>query len=227
MVNTSIQGLYWIHVALVEVPFGSRKYFRAAVFSGILAGLLIVIPLSGLAFLSVITSDGVQAQSLSPSGQISVIFSPEVQAWAPEIIKWAQMYDLDANLVATVMQIESCGDASAISPSGAQGLFQVMPFHFVSGEDMLDPDTNAHRGLTYLRQTITAYPGDLGKAIAAYNGGIAGVSGNQSSWAAETHKYWYWGTGIFADAQQGAATSARLAEWLAIDGGRLCKSSTR
>ena len=232
--DKTTRGLYWLHVVAIEIPFGNGKFFRAAIFAGLWTGLCLVIPLTGLALLSVITGgDRVEAVRLSfpvktsPSGQISVIFTPEIQAWAPKIIEWSGAFDLDPNLVSTIMQIESCGDAYAVSPSGAQGLFQVMPFHFGVGEDHLDPDTNASRSLSFLRQTIAAYPGDIGRAIAAYNGGIAGVSRDSSLWAAETQKYWYWGTGIFADANSGANSSARLAEWLAVDAGRLCKSTRK
>lgn len=227
MFDTSTKTLYWLYVMTIELPFGNGKFFRAALAAGIWAGICVTIPLTGLAFLSVITGGSAQAVRWPsrPSGQISPIFTPEIQAWAPKIVEWSRTYDLDEDLVSTIMQIESCGDASAVSQSGAQGLFQVMPFHFVSGEDMKDPDTNARRGLNFLQQTIAAYPNDIGRAIAAYNGGIAGVSGDQTTWAAETRKYWYWGTGIFADSQSGANESARLTEWLAIDAGRLCKST--
>ena len=84
-----------------------------------------------------------------PDIQISTFmsgFSPSVQYWEDEILSWADTYLLDPYLVATVMQIESCGNPQAVSPVGAQGLFQVMPYHFYSGEDMLDPETNALRG---------------------------------------------------------------------------------
>lgn len=155
---------------------------------------------------------------------ISPIFAPEVQAWGSKIVQWSGS-DLDPNLVATIIQIESCGQQFAVSRSGAQGLFQVMPFHFAVGDDMLDPDTNADRGTAYLRQTKRAYPDDVNRAIAAYNGGIAGVSGDYSSWAKETQRYHYYGSGIYADASSGVESSERLEEWLAADGGRLCKST--
>ena len=37
---------------------------------------------------------------------------------------------LDPDIIATIIQIESCGNPAARSTAGAQGLFQVMPFHF-------------------------------------------------------------------------------------------------
>src|SRR5260221_12692591 len=66
---------------------------------------------------------------------LSGVFTPQVQYWSPLIHAWAQAYHVDPNLIATVIQIESCGDPTAVSLAGAQGLFQVMPGHFGAGED--------------------------------------------------------------------------------------------
>src|SRR5919197_1910450 len=78
---------------------------------------------------------------------LSPIFTKEVQHWGNDIVRWAKTSSMDPNLVATIMQIESCGDPRATSRSGAMGLFQVMPFHFHFGENPYDPETNALRGL--------------------------------------------------------------------------------
>ena len=88
------------------------------------------------------------------SSPLSVAFTPEVQYWEPLIKAWAVVYQVDPNLIATVIQIESCGDPTVSSWAGAQGLFQVMPFHFDQGEDMLDVQTNARRGLDYLMGSL-------------------------------------------------------------------------
>ena len=63
------------------------------------------------------------------STRIASFFTPEIQYWESNILAWAEEKGLDPNLVATVMQIESCGDPLAESPAGAIGLFQVMPYH--------------------------------------------------------------------------------------------------
>src|SRR4051794_38945116 len=83
---------------------------------------------------------GASADANAGSGQngLSPIFTPEVQHWAGKLVGWSKLFNIDPNLAATVMQIESCGGPGAISGSGAQGLFQVMPFHFAAGEDTLD-----------------------------------------------------------------------------------------
>ncbi|MBI5959948.1 MAG: transglycosylase SLT domain-containing protein, partial [Chloroflexi bacterium] len=55
---------------------------------------------------------------------------PSVRHWKTQIHEWAAEYELNPNVVAIVIQIESCGDPSVISWAGATGLMQVMPFHF-------------------------------------------------------------------------------------------------
>jgi soluble lytic murein transglycosylase-like protein len=156
---------------------------------------------------------------------ISTIFTPSVQAWRADIVRWAEGYGLDPNFVATVMQIESCGDPQAISRAGAQGLFQVMPFHFAAGEDMQDADTNAKRGLEYLSLSLLKADGEVTLALAGYNGGHGVIGWDSSQWPAETQRYAYWGAGIFTDARSGAAESPRLLEWLAAGGSWLCNSA--
>ena len=85
---------------------------------------------------------------------LNPIFTPSVQHWGTQIVAWGHEYGIDPNLIATVMQIELCGDLSAGSSAGAQGLFQVMPFHFQDGQDHFDPETNAQVGLGYLRGAL-------------------------------------------------------------------------
>ncbi len=153
---------------------------------------------------------------------LSPVFTPEVQHWSEAISRWSAAAGLDPNLAATVMQIESCGDPSATSGAGAMGLFQVMPFHFASDDSPYDPDTNALRGLAYLRRSLTAANNDARLAFAGYNGGISVVSRSEWMWPAETIRYAYWGSGIYADATAGLSESSRLSEWLAAGGRGLC-----
>ena len=155
-------------------------------------------------------------------GKIASFFSPSVKHWEPQIIAWAKKWNLDANLVATVMQIESCGNPQVVSSAGAAGLFQVMPFHFVSGENSYDPQTNAKRGLAYLRQAFEARKGDVRATLASYNGGITGASRPESSWAGEMVRDARWGSGIYQDALAGNAESPTLQEWLTAGGSNLC-----
>jgi hypothetical protein len=160
-------------------------------------------------------------------GSIAPLFTPEVQYWSGNIEKWSQQTGIDANLIATVMQIESCGDPRATSSAGAMGLFQVMPYHFESGEDPYNPATNALRGLDYLRRALDARDGVVRFGFAGYNGGITGAKRPESQWANETQRYVYWGTDIYEDATQGKTQSARLDEWLGRGGASLCKQAAQ
>lgn len=156
------------------------------------------------------------------SKKIAALFTPEVQRWEKEIVTWSTEWGLDPNLVATVMQIESCGNPKAVSVAGAMGLFQVMPYHFDGAEDPYKPGTNAYRGLAYLRSALDARGGDIKLALAGYNGGITGAKRPESAWSSEMIRYVYWGTGIYTDARKGKDNSERLDEWLGRGGTSLC-----
>ena len=156
---------------------------------------------------------------------ISPIFTVEVQYWSTRILTWAAVAGLDPNLAATVMQIESCGDPLARSRAGAIGLFQVMPYHFAPGEYPFNPDTNAMRGLDYLRRSLEAANGDPRLALAGYNGGIGVIGQSEFSWMEETKIYASYGSGIYQDAASGNATSPRLQEWLTASGTSLCRQA--
>ena len=52
---------------------------------------------------------------------LAPFFAPTVQEWGDALFAWSREYDLPVNLLATVMQLESCGRADAISPAGALG----------------------------------------------------------------------------------------------------------
>ena len=158
-------------------------------------------------------------------GGISPVFSPEVRVWEADILRWAAAAGLDPNMAATVMQIESCGDPQALSRSGAMGLFQVMPYHFADGENGFHPETNALRGMDYLRRSLETAGGDPRLAFAGYNGGIGVIGWAEADWPAETVRYAYWGSGIYAEATSGALQSSRLEEWLQAGGASLCRQA--
>ena len=158
---------------------------------------------------------------------ISPIFTREVQHWGADITRWANASSLDPNLVAVIMQIESCGDPRATSRAGAMGLFQVMPFHFHFGENPYNPETNALRGLAYLSRSLAAADGDPRLALAGYNGGIGVIARGEWTWSAETKRYARYGAPIYEDAKNGAVSSAVLEEWYRSYGENLCKQASR
>lgn len=219
-----------------------RKTLRAARRTILRPVRSITVPRVGMRALAATAFFGVVAYSLMPSalsvlraapgvlgdffrsGLIASTFSPEVQRWSGEIAGWAEEYGLDPNLLATVMQIESCGHPTVTSSAGAQGLFQVMPFHFADGEAMTDPNTNALRGAGVLKECLRYSNGDVRGALACYNGGPSLITRPTDQWPAETQRYVVWGEGVYADAKADA-DSATLDAWLRAGGASLCSAA--
>lgn len=168
----------------------------------------------------------VQPVTIASNG-LSPIFTREVQYWGKDIVRWANASSLDPNLAATVMQIESCGDPRALSRSGAMGLFQVMPFHFHSGENGFDTETNALRGLNYLANSLQTANGDPRLALAGYNGGIGVIHRGEWTWSSQTQRYVQYGAPIYYDAQSGSSSSAMLDEWYQRYGANLCNQAAQ
>ena len=159
------------------------------------------------------------------SSRLASFFAPSVLFWEADIIRWADEWGLDPNLVATVMQIESCGDPRALSYAGAMGLFQVMPYHFNETDAPYNPNTNAKRGMSYLNQALNTYNNNIRLAFASYNGGIGTAAKAEAYWPAETVRYVYWGTGIYKSAEKGKDNSPRLEEWMNAGGYSLCQQA--
>jgi len=169
------------------------------------------------------------------STSLSPIFRREVLYWEDSIVEWASASNpstgsgqaLDPNLVATIMQIESCGDPRATSSAGAMGLFQVMPYHFHTDDNPYNPNTNAARGLAYLANSLAAANGDARLAMAGYNGGIGIIPRAEWTWHAETKRYVQYGAPIYADAVNGVASSHALNEWYSKYGVSLCNQAAQ
>lgn len=88
----------------------------------------------------------------------------------------ARRVALEPELVLAVIQVESAFDEFAISVSGARGLMQVMPFWLdeinMSDNNLFKVHTNLRMGCTILRYYMDMEPGDLGRALARYNGSL-------------------------------------------------------
>ena len=222
-----LEDIYWEDEEYQESHYNSPSFFLFHPILIVSIGIFLIVFFSGLN-----TSAHSDVGLASASGQyadhpgISPLFTPEIHFWGDKIMLWASQTGLDPNLIATVMQIESCGDSRATSGAGAMGLFQVMPYHFESGENAYIPDINALRGLAYLKKSLDTANGNARLAFAGYNGGISVISKAESTWANETQRYAYWGSGIYADALQGASQSERLNEWLNHGGVSLCAQAS-
>jgi soluble lytic murein transglycosylase-like protein len=86
----------------------------------------------------------------------------------------ARRADLEPELVLAVIEVESHFDQFAISSAGARGLMQVMPFWLdeikLADNNLFKIETNLRMGCTILRYYLDMEEGDLGPALARYNG---------------------------------------------------------
>jgi hypothetical protein len=153
-------------------------------------------------------------------------FSPQVARWEDSILLWAEQHGLPPDLIAIVMQIESCGDQLARSSAGAMGVFQVMPFHFSVEDNAFDPQINAARGLDYLARGYTKSGKKVELALAGYNGGHTMIDTPSNLWPAETRRYVIWGSGIWEDIRDGRHPSPTLEQWLKAGGSHLCSAAS-
>jgi soluble lytic murein transglycosylase-like protein len=118
-----------------------------------------------LILLGAIMFDSVKQHPVALTPQSSTITSPwipeTVKRWQPLIQEMSRKYDIDPDLIAIIMTLESGGNPKAESGVGAQGLMQVMPLtakdiadkHLktpVANYDIFDPRTNIEFGTAYL-----------------------------------------------------------------------------
>jgi hypothetical protein len=107
---------------------------------------------------------------------------------------------VDPRLLLAVMRVENPWlDLGALSPVGAIGLMQVMPFHAggwgCGGDDLTDLDLNICHGTKILAGLIDRFDGNVERALLLYNGCVRGsntrdcykypsmVLANLGSWA--------------------------------------------
>lgn len=161
----------------------------------------------------------------TPTSYLSHVFTPTVLRWEKQITEAALRYDFDPNLLAIIVQIESCGDPQAVSHAGAVGLGQVMPYHFAAGENPYDPVTNLNRAALYYYNGLRSSNYDIGLSFAGYNGGHGTVQKGYAYWKSETVRYHKWATGIFWDIKMGLEESPTINEWLGRGGHSLCQQA--
>src|SRR5262249_5014899 len=85
----------------------------------------------------------------------------------------AEKYKIDADLISSVIAIESNFDPKAVSRRNARGLMQLMPqtASRFGVKNIFDPKENIDGGTHFLRDLLQRYNNDLVLALAAYNAG--------------------------------------------------------
>jgi soluble lytic murein transglycosylase-like protein len=106
------------------------------------------------------TADGADCPALSE------------QELLPLVEEAARANGLTADRLGQLVREKSGGRPCAVSPSGAQGLMQLMPeaLEALGVTDGFDPRQNVGGGARRLKQLLDANQGDWDRALAAYNG---------------------------------------------------------
>jgi len=86
----------------------------------------------------------------------------------------ATNHQLPVDVVLGLIETESHFNRFALSPAGAQGLMQIMPFWKLEigqpNDNLIDIETNIKYGCSILKHYLDIEQGDIDKALARYNG---------------------------------------------------------
>jgi soluble lytic murein transglycosylase-like protein len=172
------------------------RYLRPIVLSlAVLASLTLITALAPAAFASSlyrwVDEDGVAHFTNAPTDpryQRTGQLSGTAQGWlrlpdglrsrfSEEIREVAARHGVAADLVESVIRVESAFNPLAVSNKGAQGLMQLMPrtASSLGVRNAFDPRENIEGGVRHLRYLLDKYPGNVSLALAAYNAGEKAV----------------------------------------------------
>jgi soluble lytic murein transglycosylase-like protein len=186
--------------------------------------------------------------SYQEAGITAAWIPPTVRHWDKPITEMSRKYNIDANLIAILMTMESGGDPKATSEAGAQGLMQIMPVtaadisakHLqkpVAKYDIYDARTNIEFGTAYLAllrdvfgsaRHAPDYTRTIELIAAGYNGGAGTASALEKgeglrdiqpvNYSSDAFNMWR---------ERVSATSPTYERWKARGGDRLLEAASK
>lgn len=89
----------------------------------------------------------------------------------------SKKFDVDKNLIRSIILAESAGNHTAVSSAKAKGLMQLMDgtAKEMGVGNVFDPKENIYGGTKYFTQLLRKYSGDIPLSLAAYNAGPGNV----------------------------------------------------
>jgi hypothetical protein len=155
------------------LPRGNRFIGMAGVFDRLRFSVVVGMSSLGFSIMFYIPAMA-QTSPVEPSGGTL----PPTESVDSLVDEASRRFSIPGLWIRSVMQVESGGDADALSPKGAMGLMQIMPETYTAlrqafglGADPYQPRDNIMAGAAYLREMLNLY-GTSG-FLAAYNAGPA------------------------------------------------------
>lgn len=208
MVQTRLPRKVWISayaltvILLLGIPISVGAF---SLFSGTDATLQ-----NNPSQVSLISQD---SNSIVDNGILAPLFTPTVQYWAEDIARWTVNTNITPDMLAVVMQLESCGN-----PTVEGGLFGIAD----SNSAYNDPETEAQLALARLQNALTLGNDDFGLALAIYADGESVLQSDFVAWSFHARDMFILGRNFYYQAQQGMTTSPDLTSWMQNTGAGLC-----
>jgi soluble lytic murein transglycosylase-like protein len=179
-----------------------------------------------------------------PATTIGISWLPKtVDHWRDGLERLGATNNVDPELLAIIVLVESGGNPTAKSKSGALGLMQIIPLtgkHIATErklpeqpkEKLTDPDYNLDFGAWYIGHQLLSFqvPGDRTRSIelaaAAYNGGPNKLKrhlNGAESLSNETQRYVKWVGGMWRERRK--ERSSTYAAWWSAGGERLIRDA--